>query len=124
MLSKYQTDRRRMLQQLLLLLPYLLQAVCFNFLGRFATHGVRCGILLTDNRITDRSFQYASHRLWNQISASLRQSRTYLSNSDSPNRLSGTSFIGTIDSPLSSSITRSHFHFRLKTSIFCKSFPP
>ena len=34
--------------------------------------------------ITDRSFQYASPRLWNQLSAPLRQPRTNLSNSDSP----------------------------------------
>ena len=31
-------------------------------------------------RITDRSFQYASHRLWNHLPASLRQRRTNLSN--------------------------------------------
>ena len=36
-------------------------------------------------RITDRSFQYASSRLWNQLPNSLRQPRTNLSNSDSPN---------------------------------------
>jgi len=32
-------------------------------------------------RITDRSFQYAAPRLWNQLPASLRQPRTNLSNS-------------------------------------------
>jgi len=32
-------------------------------------------------RIIDRSFQYASPRLWNQLPASLRQPRTNLSNS-------------------------------------------
>jgi len=35
-----------------------------------------------------------------------------------------TSSIGSIDSPLSSSITPSLFHSRLKTFLFCKSFPP
>jgi len=35
-------------------------------------------------RITDRSFQYASPRLWNQLPTSLRQPRTNLSNSASP----------------------------------------
>jgi len=75
-------------------------------------------------RITDRSFQYASPRLWNQLPASLRQPRISLSNSDSPSSLSGTSSIGSIDSPLSSSITCSLFHSRLKTFLFCKSFPP
>jgi len=74
-------------------------------------------------RITDRSFQYASPRLWNQLLASLRQTHTTLSNSDSPSSMSGTSFISSIDSPLSSSITPSLFHSRLKTSPFCKSFP-
>jgi len=37
---------------------------------------------------------------------------------------SGTSSIGSIDSPLSSSFTPSLFHSRLKTFLFCKSFPP
>ena len=76
-------------------------------------------------RITDRSFQYASPRLWNQLPAPLRQPRTNLSNSASPSSISsGTSSIGSIDSPLSSSITPSLFHSRLKTFLFCKSFPP
>jgi len=35
-------------------------------------------------RITDRSFQYASPRLWSQLPASVRQPCTNLSNSDSP----------------------------------------
>ena len=35
-------------------------------------------------RITDRSFQYASPRLWNQLPAPLRQPHTNLSNSASP----------------------------------------
>ena len=75
-------------------------------------------------RITDRSFQYASPRLWNQLPAPLRQPRTKLSNSASPSCMSGTSSIGSIDSPLSSSITPSLFHSRLKTFLFCISFPP
>ena len=60
-------------------------------------------------RITDRSFQYASPRLWNQLPAPLRQPRCNLSNSDSHSSLSGTSSIGSIDSPLSSSITPHYF---------------
>ena len=53
-------------------------------------------------RITDRSFQYASPRLWNQLPAPLRQPRTNLSNSASPISLSGiSSIISSIDSPLS-----------------------
>ena len=57
---------------------------------------------------TDRSFRHASPRLQNQLPASVRQPRTNVSNSDSPSSLSGTSSIGSIDSPLSSSITSSH----------------
>ena len=60
-------------------------------------------------RITDRSFQYASPRLWNQLPASLRQPRTNLSNCDSPSFLSGTSCVGSINSPLSSTITPHSF---------------
>jgi len=75
-------------------------------------------------RITDRSFQYASFRLWNQLPAPLRQPRTNLSNSASPSSFSGISSISSIDSPLSSPITPSLFHSRLKTFLFCRSFPP
>ena len=53
-------------------------------------------------RITDRSFQYASPRLWNQLPAPLCQPRTNLSNSASPSSFSGISSISSIDSPLSS----------------------
>ena len=62
-------------------------------------------------------------RLWNQLPASLCQPHTNLFNSDSLNPLSSTSSIGSIDSPLSSSITPHSFHSRLKTFLFCKSFP-
>ena len=76
-------------------------------------------------RMIDRSFQYASPRLWNQLPAPLRQPRTNLPNSALlPSCMSGTSSIGSIDSPLSSSITFSLFHSRLKTFLFRKSFPP
>ena len=44
-------------------------------------------------RITDRSVQYASPRLWNQLPVSLRQPRTNLSNFASPSSLSGTSSV-------------------------------
>ena len=75
-------------------------------------------------RITDRSFQYASSRLWNQLPAFLHQPRTNLSTFASSISLSGTSSISSINSPLSSSITPSLFHSRLKTFLFFKSFPP
>jgi len=64
---------------------------------------------------TDRSFQYVSPRLWNQLPAPLRQPCTNLSNSASPSCMSGISSICSIDSKLSSSITPSLFHSRLKT---------
>ena len=53
-----------------------------------------------------------------------RQPRTNLSNSASPSYLSGIFSISSIDSPLSSSIAPSLFHSRLRTFLFCKSFPP
>ena len=71
-------------------------------------------------RIKDRSFQYASPRLWNQLPASL-VNHALISPILTHPFFSG---IGSVDSPLSSSITRSLFHSRLKTSPFCKSFPP
>ena len=78
----------------------------------------------TSLRITDCSLQYASSRLWNQLPASLRQPRTNISNSASPSSLSGTSSISSIHSPLSSPVTPSLFHPRLKTFLFSKSFTP
>ena len=59
-------------------------------------------------RITDRSFQYASPRLWNQLSASHRQPRTNLFHSDSSTSV--TPSIGSVDSPVSSPIRPSPFH--------------
>jgi len=41
-------------------------------------------------RITDRSFQYASPRLWNRLPASLRQPSTNRFNSDSSSPSKGT----------------------------------
>jgi len=70
------------------------------------------------------SFQHASRRFWNQLPASLIQPRTNLFKSDSPSPTSGSSPIGFIDAPLSSSISSSLFQSRLKTFLFCKSFPP
>jgi len=74
----------------------------------------KCHKVVTANIIA------VANQLWNQLPAPLRQPRTNLSNSASPSSFSGTS----IDSPLSSTITPSLFHSRLKTSLFCKSFPP
>ena len=65
-------------------------------------------------RITDRSFQYASPCLWNQLPASLHQWHTNLSTSASRSSLSGTSSTSSIDSPLSSSITPHSFISSLK----------
>jgi len=72
-------------------------------------------------RITDRSFQYASPRLWNQLLATLRQPRTNLSNSASPSSLSGISSISSIDLPLSSPLHSSTP--RLKFCFSVQIFP-
>ena len=76
------------------------------------------------NYIISISFEYASPRLWNQLPASVRHPCNNISISDSASPMSGTSSIGSIDSPLSSFVTPSLFHSRLKTFLFCKSFPP
>jgi len=55
-----------------------------------------------------------TRRLWNELPASLHQPRTNLSISASPNSLSGTSSIGSVDSPLSSFITPSLSHSKLQ----------
>ena len=71
-------------------------------------------------KITDRSFRYASPRLWNQLPDSFRQPRQ--SSLDSPPHSLVSSSL--LSSPLLSSITPSLFHSRLKTYLFNKSFPP
>ena len=70
-------------------------------------------------KITDHSFIHASPRLWNQLPDSFRQPRQSL---DSPPHSLVSSSL--LSSPLSSSITPSLFHSRLKTYLFNKSFPP
>ena len=65
-------------------------------------------------KITNRSFRHASPHLWNKLPASLRQPCLNQSSSPSSSSLS----------PLSSSITPSLFHSKLKTYLFQKSFPP
>ena len=104
----------------------------YNLITIQPPHSTRSSSLVTLARpstssslgITDRSFQYASPRLWNQLTISFCQPRSNLSNCASPSSLSGTSSISSINSPLLSSITPSLFHSRLKTFLFCKSFPP
>jgi len=71
-------------------------------------------------KITDRSFRYASPRLWNQLPNSFRQPHQSCLNS-LPYPLINSSLSS---SPLSSSITPSLFHSRLKTYLSKKSFPP
>ena len=65
-------------------------------------------------KITDRSFRYASPRLWNQLPGSFRQPRQSCLDSP-PHSLVSSSLLS---SPLSSSITPSLFHSRLKTLPF------
>ena len=67
-------------------------------------------------KITDRSFRYASPRLWNQLPDSFRQ--PHQSCLDSPlHSLVSSSLLSSL---LSSSITPSLFHSRLKTYLFNK----
>jgi len=70
-------------------------------------------------KITDRSFRYASPRLWNPLPDSFRQPHHSRLNSP-PHPFLNSSLSS---SPLSSSITPSLFHSRLKTYLFNKSFP-
>ena len=71
-------------------------------------------------KITDRSFRYASPRLWNQLPDSFRQPRQSCLDSH-PHSPVCSSLLSSL---LSSSITHSLFHSRLKTYLFNKSFPP
>jgi len=70
------------------------------------SHGLRKG---------DEHPTYTLHGVWHSRLLSIKH-RTNLSNLDSPSSLSCTSSIGSINSPLSSSITPSLFHSRLKHS--------
>ena len=65
-------------------------------------------------QITNRSFRHASPHLWNKLPVSLRQPCLNQPSSPSSSSLS----------PLSSSITPSLFHSKLKTYLFQISFPP
>ena len=76
--------------------------------------------ILSSLKITDRSFRYASPRLWNPLPDSFRQPHHSRLNSP-PHPFLNSSLSS---SPLSSSITPSLFHSRLKTYLFNKSFPP
>jgi len=69
-------------------------------------------------KITDRSFRYASPRLWNQLPKSFCQ--PHQSSLDSHLLVSSSLSL----SSLSSSIISSLFYSRLKTYLFNKSFPP
>jgi len=71
-------------------------------------------------KITDRLFRYASPRLWNQLPDSFRQ--PHYSCLDSPPHPLLNSSLSS--STLSSSITPSLFHSKLKTYLFNKCFPP
>jgi len=72
-------------------------------------------------QITNRSFTYASPYLWNQLPSSFRRSLSvHCPGSPHPAPITSS------QSPpsLSSAITASTFHPRLKTHLFHKSFPP
>jgi len=73
-------------------------------------------------QITNRSFTYASPYLWNQLPFLFRQPHSVHCPPGSPHH----AHIISSQSPpsLSSPITASTFHSRLKTHLFHKSFPP
>jgi len=73
-------------------------------------------------QIANRSFTHASPYLWNQLPSSFRQPHSVHSPPGSPHL----AHITSLQSPpsLSSPITASTFHSRLKTHLFHKSFPP
>ena len=71
-------------------------------------------------QITNRSFRYASHQLWNQLPSSFRQPHCVHSPPSSPHPAH---IILSQSSPsFSPSVTPSTFHSRLKTHLFHKSF--
>ena len=73
-------------------------------------------------QVNNRSFRHASPCLWNQLPKELRLPTDHedLSLSSDLTHVSS-SFPA---SPVSPSITPSHFHSRLKTYLFLRSFPP
>ena len=104
-----------------------LNLAIFTILSLFNFLAVPSSSLVTFSRpptislkITDSSFRYASPRFWNQLSDSFRQLHHCCLDSP-PHPLVNPSFSS---SPLSSSITPSLFHSRLKTYLFNKSFQP
>jgi len=70
-------------------------------------------------KIKHHLFRYASPRLWNQLPYSFRQPRQSCLDSP-PHSLVSSSLLS---SPITSSITPSLFHSRLKTYLFNKSLP-
>ena len=73
-------------------------------------------------QITNCSFTYASPYLWNQLPSSFRQPHSVHCPPGSPHPAHITS--SQTPPSLSSPITASTFHSRLKTHVFHKSFPP
>ena len=69
-----------------------------------------------------QSYNRVSPRLWNKFPASIRQTCTNLSNSDSCSPTSTTSSIGSIDSPLSPPSPLHSFIHCLKPSFFAAPF--
>jgi len=102
-----------------------LQAVCLQKTSQLCVYLVPLmsyKLLSLTHKVltTARSFRYASPRLWNQLPDSFRQ--PHHSCVDSPPHPLLNSSLSS--STLSSSITPSLFHSRLKTYLFNKSFPP
>ena len=73
-------------------------------------------------KVFNRSFRHASPCLWNQLPKELRLPTDHKDLSLSSELTHVSSSFSS--SPLSPSITPSHFHSRLKTYLFHKSFSP
>jgi len=73
-------------------------------------------------KVNNRSFRHASPCLWNQLPKELHLPTDHKDLSLSSDLTHVSSSFPS--SPLSPSITPSHFHSRLKTHLFHKSFPP
>jgi len=84
--------------------------------------GRRCPCLKRTEKVTHRFFRHALPHLWNQLPTSLRIPHP---NYSSPSQRPSFEHTGlTCYTLLSSSITFSLFHSKLKTYLFRKSYPP
>jgi len=100
----------------------LLSLISVQSTGRTRSSSLARPPVSSSLQITNRSFTYASPHLWNQLPSSFWQPHSVHSPPGSPHP----AHITSSQSPpsLSSPVTPSTFHSRLKTHLFHKSFPP